>query len=267
MPPNPALDAAVSKSREIEFIPAVDDPGGAPWPFLSYYGIKYRVPIYSYHWLGRANMSEFARMQTLTIKRATECRWTTDRVYALKKIYLPHIEHCNYEPKVLATYPDWVVLQPTRDGSESPGQELLAFSMASSPHDQHAQTFSLVYRGGRADLVTLWAIIGPGLQGPGTCNMQIDPVHGQIHLLTDAGTAWKGPVTVGVPGTIENGQCTVSGTGSSVSAEVGKLTVRIALTFPPSFAGPNNVYANAIKAHGIDSGWKSLGHWTVSGGR
>lgn len=115
--PNPALDVAVATSSEIEFIPVADDPAGAPWPFLAYYAIKYKVPIYSYHWLARYNSDEIGRMRKLSTMTAVECRWTTDRVYALKRSFLPQIAHCNYQmDEVVATYPDWVVLKLKQPG-------------------------------------------------------------------------------------------------------------------------------------------------------
>ena len=117
---NPALDAAVAGSREIEFIPAGDDPAGAPWPFLSYYAIKYKVPIYSYHWLARINGDEIGRMRQLSAQAAQECRWTTDRVYAVMRSFLPHIAQCNYQMDEVAAYPDWVVLKLKQPGRPLP---------------------------------------------------------------------------------------------------------------------------------------------------
>src|SRR5205085_11871225 len=56
--PNSQLDAAVASSSEIDFVPGVDGAGLAPWPFVTYYAIKHKVPIYSYHWLGRFDGDE-----------------------------------------------------------------------------------------------------------------------------------------------------------------------------------------------------------------
>jgi hypothetical protein len=114
--PSPALDAAISTSSEIEFIPAYDQTElgtdrGVPWNSLSYYAIKYHVPIYTYQWLGRNNPEEAARIRELTIMTAVECRWVTGRVYVLNRQYLPQIAHCNYQMDELATYPNWLVLK------------------------------------------------------------------------------------------------------------------------------------------------------------
>jgi hypothetical protein len=204
------------------------------------------------------------RLQVLTIRRASECRWTTDRVYALRKSYLPQIEHCNYEAEVLATYPNWVVLK-LRESGEGSHNPPFAFSTEQSPLDHDAQILSLVYQGvnGASDVVSLLALIGPRLEGAGSCDLQIDPVHGYVFLLTDAGTSWKGAVTMGATGTVQNSQCAISGVDSSVAAEGNKVIVRLALTFKPFFTGPKTLFANAIRPHGLDTGWKNLGAWSA----
>jgi hypothetical protein len=107
--PDPAIDAAISTSNEIEFVPAHE--GDAPWRFLSYYAIKYHVPMYSNNWLGRYNKDEVVRVRNLTIMTAVECRWVMDRVYVLNRSYLPQIAHCNYQMSEVAAYPNWVVLK------------------------------------------------------------------------------------------------------------------------------------------------------------
>jgi hypothetical protein len=259
--PNPALDAAVAASSEIEFVPTTDDPGGAPWPFLAYYAIKYKVPIYSYHWLGRANQDEVLRMRNLSTLRAMECGWTTDRVYAVKRSFLPQIEHCNYQMDELATYPDWVVLTLKQRGRPVPRPQ--AFSVASSSGG--TWTLRLVYHDpdGASDIMMAQAVINTALSGLGACDLQVDPVHGYVDLLSDSSTAWAGIVKLGVAGTAQNSQCIVSGLGSSVTASGNTLTVNVELAFQPGFTGAKIVFENAINARGLNSGWINVGTWTV----
>ena len=114
--PNPVLDAAISTSHEIVFIPAYDQSElgterGIPWNSLSYYAIKYHVPIYTYQWLGRNDPNAADRIRNLTIADAVECRWVSDRVYVLKRLYIPQISHCNYPIDEVASYPNWVVFK------------------------------------------------------------------------------------------------------------------------------------------------------------
>jgi uncharacterized membrane protein len=44
------------------------------------------------------------------------------------------------------------------------------------------------------------------------------------------------------------------------------LTLNLATTFKPSFAGPKNIYMYAASAGGANSGWQTRGTWTAPGG-
>jgi len=84
----------------------------------------------------------------------------------------------------------------------------------------------------------------------------------------DAGNA-GGPFqgfTLPGSGTAANSQCTVSGTGSSISGSGTTLTVTLAMTFQSAFAGNRVIYLAAGEAAGANSGWQALGTWAVPGG-
>jgi hypothetical protein len=72
-----------------------------------------------------------------------------------------------------------------------------------------------------------------------------------------------GPVTPGAAMTVQNSQCTLNGAGSSVSSSVNNLTVNVALTFKPAFAGAKNVYLNAVDSGALWSNWQLRGNWTA----
>lgn len=108
--PDQVLDGAIRNASEIVFVPAYDDPATAPWRPLSYYAIKYRVPIYTYHWLGRLNTSEAARIQRLTVDNVTNCKLSPDKVYVLKTSYMPALAQCRYSTDDLGTFANWRVV-------------------------------------------------------------------------------------------------------------------------------------------------------------
>jgi hypothetical protein len=83
-----------------------------------------------------------------------------------------------------------------------------------------------------------------------------------LWLLNNAGTAWLGPITLGLPGTLQNSQCTVGGQGSS-SLEAGNyLVLYLPLTFSPAFAGWKWIYLDAFDGT-VDSGFSEAGYWDV----
>jgi hypothetical protein len=73
---------------------------------------------------------------------------------------------------------------------------------------------------------------------------------------------WQGPLALGSGGTLQNSQCTVSGSGSSATGSGNNLTVSLALGFKSSFAGAKNTYMQ-VAGTGGDSGWQQKGTWTV----
>jgi len=61
---------------------------------------------------------------------------------------------------------------------------------------------------------------------------------------------------------LQNSQCTVNTAPSSASGSGNNLTLNLALSFQPAFAGSKNIYLDAY-AGGLDSGWQQKGSWTV----
>ncbi len=152
----------------------------------------------------------------------------------------------------------------TVTGAQQPPQTT---SVTPSSGSGSSQTFTLVYTdpAGASDLSTLLALINSGLSGPGACDLTMDAVHSALYLLNDGATAWLGPVTPGVAGTVQNSQCTVNGANSSVVASGNTVTLKVSLSFQPGFAGAKNIYANASTIGGLTAGWTQLGTWTVTG--
>ena len=66
-----------------------------------------------------------------------------------------------------------------------------------------------------------------------------------LNLLNDAGTAWTSG-TVGSGGTLQNSQCAIALGSSTTRAVSGNtLTLNLAMTFKPAFAGAKNIYMYA----------------------
>src|SRR5262249_1882697 len=56
-----------------------------------------------------------------------------------------------------------------------------------------------------------------------------------LYLVNDAGTGPLAPLPVGGGGNVQNTQCLLDGTGSSVSGAGNNLTVTLLITFKPAF--------------------------------
>src|SRR6185295_8553473 len=127
-----------------------------------------------------------------------------------------------------------------------------------------SQTFALKYSdaNGATDLSQLFAIFNTGAIATNACYVFYARSTNKLYLQNNASSAWQGPLTPGVAGNVSNSQCTLNSAGSSVSTSGNTLTVNIALTFQPAFAGTKNIYLFALDSLGFKTaGWQLKGSW------
>jgi Beta-propeller repeat len=84
-----------------------------------------------------------------------------------------------------------------------------------------------------------------------------------VYLINDSATAWLGPVTLGTASQLQNSQCSVNGTASSVQAVGNTRTLNLEVAFKPPMAGSLNVYLAADDLEAASSATLLLGTWTV----
>ncbi len=128
------------------------------------------------------------------------------------------------------------------------------------------RTFAFKYSSvnGYGYLSTVYAWFDTVLSSGNGCDVQYRLASNQMYLFNDAGSALLGPVTPGVAGTLSNSQCTLNAGTSSVSGSGNTLTVNAAVSFTAKFAGAKAVYGYALDKQNLNSGWKTLGSWTVT---
>jgi hypothetical protein len=132
-----------------------------------------------------------------------------------------------------------------------------------------SQTFALQYSdtAGAGSLQRVWVWFNATLSGTGSssCLLYYDSTVNQINLMNDAGNGWTAAVP-GVATTLHNSQCSVNVGASSLSESGNTLTWNLAMTFLSAYAGAKNIYMYAADVSGANSGWQSLGTWTVPSG-
>jgi len=97
----------------------------------------------------------------------------------------------------------------------------------------------------------------------GSCLVRYDKAANTVSLLNDAATQWT-TGTLGVAGTIQNSQCSVTLGSSTTVTPVGNvLSWRLAMTFKTAFRGAKSVYMYADNGRGSTSGLQLRGAWTV----
>jgi len=130
--------------------------------------------------------------------------------------------------------------------------------------------FTFADTGGWQDLSVVDVLIRDVLDGRQACYVAFVPStasSGSVFLVDDTGDAggpYSGMVLPG-SGSVFNSQCSITGAGSSVVANGSNgLTLTLALTFAPGFAGNKVIYMAARDAT-ANSGWQVRGTWNVPG--
>lgn len=125
------------------------------------------------------------------------------------------------------------------------------------------QVFSATYSDsvGYADLNVAIVLFRSTLAMAQSCQVRYYRSH--LYLLNDAGTRTLGPLTPGSAGTLQNSQCTLNGSGSSISFSGNSMTVNVSLSFQPAFAGSKYIYLYVSNNSFQSSNWQARGAWTV----
>ena len=132
------------------------------------------------------------------------------------------------------------------------------------------QTFTFTFEdpNGYADLAVLDVLINNSLDGIGACYVAVAPTgasSGYLYLVDDAGDGGYvsgSPMALPSSSTLQNSQCMITGTGSTVSASGNTLTLTLAITFASAFGG-NKIFYTAARGNSQNSGWQPMGTWDV----
>ena len=138
-------------------------------------------------------------------------------------------------------------------------------SVSPSSGSGASQTFIATFSdgAGAADITAARILINSSLSGTSACFLYYVGGSQLLYLLSDAG-AFQTPITIGTLGTLSNSQCSLNVGASSAVLSGNTLTLNLAVTFTPAFAGPKNVFLEAQNAE-VLSAWAQLGAWTAVG--
>ena len=96
-----------------------------------------------------------------------------------------------------------------------------------------------------------------------SCLAQYGPAANWLSLATDGLSDWRSG-TLGTAVTLQNNQCAIALGSSSVTLAGNTLTLKLAVTFKPAFAGSKDIHMYAY-AGTASSGWHDRGDWIVPG--
>lgn len=115
---------------------------------------------------------------------------------------------------------------------------------------------------GAAAITSAQLLINSSLAASQGCWIWYDGATRRLGLVNDAGTAVMAFVQPGTGASVENSQCRLNGSGSSVSVSGTVLTLQVSVTFQSGFAGGKQIYGGAAVGS-LDSAWQWLGSWLV----
>lgn len=124
--------------------------------------------------------------------------------------------------------------------------------------------FSIAYSSGAGlQARELRILLNSAVDGRNACYVYYDRPTNTFALVKDGG-AETNSLPVGHQGVIENSQCSLDGSKSSVQVDANTAKVQVALHFRPSFAGRKNIYTYVVDASGSNTGFVRGGSWVVN---
>jgi hypothetical protein len=124
-------------------------------------------------------------------------------------------------------------------------------------------TFTFVNQTGGSNFNQAQMLFRSSLSGQNACWLMYDVPSGGMYIFGDNGTQLTGPVAPGSGAVLTNSQCSVPASGISVQTFGKKWIINVGISFLPTFAGTQNVYAYSIDNTSTGSGWAQIGSWTV----
>ena len=127
--------------------------------------------------------------------------------------------------------------------------------------------FDFTHTQGFAQLDVVNALINTALDGSNACYIAYSRPLNVLYLVNNAGvgSGLSAPLTPGSSGQVSNGQCTISGAGSSAQGTGNILRLRLNVSFQSSFAGNRVLYLAARGVSGENSGWHTKGAIVLPG--
>jgi len=138
----------------------------------------------------------------------------------------------------------------------------VAVSPSSGSGFGHAFSFVFSDPNGYASLTGVHAVVNSSLSATNACWIYYDTAGKMLWLSSNDTSTWSN-VAVGTNATIQNSQCSINGSGISVTGSGNYLTLTVPITFSSSFAGTRYVYASATDMGGTASSYIQSGSWVV----
>jgi uncharacterized repeat protein (TIGR01451 family) len=138
-----------------------------------------------------------------------------------------------------------------------------AVSVTPSAGSGKSQIFQMAYSdpAGFAAITQAEVIINRTLTFTGSCSALYTASTQTLQIVNDNGQAFGVAAKIGVAGTLQNSQCSIDLGASSALGVGNNLTLKLAMTFTPTFTGLKSTFLQAFNKFGLNSGFQTLGTW------
>jgi hypothetical protein len=109
-----------------------------------------------------------------------------------------------------------------------------------------------------------WAqvIFNSKLAGDHACYLHLAAAK-SLYLQNDTANGLIGPISASQPGTIANGQCSIDASSLSMATNGSDLSLRVSITFAPSFKGQKIIFMRTQDLSGALDQWREQGSWAI----
>ncbi len=152
------------------------------------------------------------------------------------------------------TVPGAVVTYPLSTGV-SPATGTTATTVISYTFDDQTSAYNLK---------TVWALLNTSIDGRRACYVAYYAPGNRLYLYPDNGDGLQA-TNIALTGgnTIENSQCKISATGSSVTRSGQRLTLNLNVQFKSAFTGSRGIWTASQTMTDVVGPWTALGNWLV----
>ncbi|MBI5281418.1 MAG: SBBP repeat-containing protein [Candidatus Solibacter usitatus] len=152
----------------------------------------------------------------------------------------------------------WTVFAPA---NQAPSAQSVSPPSGSGPGGIFTLTLSDL--NGGADISAGRLLFNTQAVDAAGCSLRADRSVNRVLLADDSGAVWAAGIP-GDPGYLENSQCRLRLAGTSIAVAGNSLVFVADVTFKSAFSGARTIYGAATDSQGAQSGWTTLGAWTVS---
>lgn len=150
---------------------------------------------------------------------------------------------------------------------DSSSVNVMPVNVSASPSTGNTEVAHITYTvedaNGYSDIRYIYTLIHNVVSAVGGCYVRYDPDAHDLRLLSDDGLYWAGLAAPGENAILQNSQCRIDASKSSVWGHATRMELTIHYSFQPGFGGVKSLLIYSQDRAGAIVGWQLRGGWVV----